>query len=559
MTFLPIVQRELMVTARKPALGWTRFLAALAGLAVFTVVLAAAKTNPTTLAETLFVALATPLFAYCLLAGPLHTSDAITAELREETLGLLFLTDLRGYDVLLGKLVARSLQVFYAVVAVIPVLALPILLGTVTAGQFWRMTATLLTTLVLSLVTGLAASTFCREWRTSIMVSLLALLGFTAGASLANWLVSVARPGPGFSTLLPVGSPLGSFQLSFEDAYQAPGGSGRFLLSLQVQWLAMVGALLASGGWLTRLVRHPAPVRAHALPSGLDPAFNRLTGRPIAHWAGLRIRHPYAWLQRVFRPVPGVFTWSFSGLLAATVVLLLLSLLARGSATQEAALWLALLLTWGAHQWLKLQLAIAATRGAAEDRAGGLFELLIVSGVDPHNLVEGHRRALLGQFAPAMLALGGLHVALFLRLIFPDTPLAAQSTLGLLVVGALLLYVDAHALVLQGLRQALRQPGPLEAFRTTYLRVMIPGWIGLLVPGVLLLTRPTGSGTVTFYLALWILFSLVASRWTGKRARIDLEYGFLQLAAGLPFDTDEWELREDFRRAAMEDVRAPSR
>ncbi|MFM7102801.1 MAG: hypothetical protein ACKO3N_16715, partial [Verrucomicrobiota bacterium] len=510
MTFLPIVQRELMVTARNPLLGWTRFLAALAGLAVFSVVLALAKSSPTTLAETLFLALAIPLFAYSLLAGPLHTSDAITAELREETLGLLFLTDLHGYDVLLGKLVARSLQVFYAVVAVIPVLALPILLGTVTAGQFWRMTATLLTTLVLSLVTGLVASTVCREWRTAILVSLLALLGFTVGSALVNWLVSVARPGPGFSTLLPVGSPLGSFQLSFEDSYRTPGGPGRFLLSLQVQWLSIVVALFFAGGWLTRLVRRPAPVQAHAQPSHLEPAFNRFIGHGPDHWVSLRVRHPYAWLQRVFRPVPRLFSWSFGASLAAIGGLALLSVLARDPASQAAALWLALALTWGAHQWLKLQLAIAATRGAAEDRAAGIFELLIVSGVDPQNLVEGHRRGLLGQFAPAMLALGGLHVALVLRLLFPDTPESAQATLGLLVIGGLLLYVDAQALVLQGLRQALRQPGPLEAFRAAYLRVMAPGWVGLLVPALVLLTRPSQPGSIVFYLLLWLALSVLA-------------------------------------------------
>ncbi|MFM8360044.1 MAG: hypothetical protein ACKOET_15975, partial [Verrucomicrobiota bacterium] len=289
------------------------------------------------------------------------------------------------------------------------------------------------------------------------------------------------------------------------------------------------------------------------------PAFNRFIGHGPDHWVSLRVRHPYAWLQRVFRPVPRLFSWSFGASLAAIGGLALLSVLARDPASQAAALWLALALTWGAHQWLKLQLAIAATRGAAEDRAAGIFELLIVSGVDPQNLVEGHRRGLLGQFAPAMLALGGLHVALVLRLLFPDTPESAQATLGLLVIGGLLLYVDAQALVLQGLRQALRQPGPLEAFRAAYLRVMAPGWVGLLVPALVLLTRPSQPGSIVFYLLLWLALSVLASRWAGKRARIDLEYGFLPLAAGLPFDTDEWELRDDFRRAAMEDVGAPSR
>lgn len=60
-----------------------------------------------------------------LLAGTAVTADCLSEEKRDGTLGPLFLTDLRGYDVVLGKLVATALPVFYSLVAAIPVLALP--------------------------------------------------------------------------------------------------------------------------------------------------------------------------------------------------------------------------------------------------------------------------------------------------------------------------------------------------------------------------------------------------------------------------------------------------
>ncbi|HQU46125.1 MAG TPA: hypothetical protein PK867_25150, partial [Pirellulales bacterium] len=41
------------------------------------------------------------------------TADCISSERREGTLGLLFLTDLRGHDVVLGKLVVAGLGAFY--------------------------------------------------------------------------------------------------------------------------------------------------------------------------------------------------------------------------------------------------------------------------------------------------------------------------------------------------------------------------------------------------------------------------------------------------------------
>ena len=41
-------------------------------------------------------------------AGVFLTADCLSEEKREGTLGLLFLTDLRGHDVALGKLLATS-------------------------------------------------------------------------------------------------------------------------------------------------------------------------------------------------------------------------------------------------------------------------------------------------------------------------------------------------------------------------------------------------------------------------------------------------------------------
>ena len=46
------------------------------------------------------------LFAY--LCGAVYSADSLSVERREGTLGLLFLTDLKGYDVLLGNLKLRQ-------------------------------------------------------------------------------------------------------------------------------------------------------------------------------------------------------------------------------------------------------------------------------------------------------------------------------------------------------------------------------------------------------------------------------------------------------------------
>src|SRR5664279_1436043 len=102
---------------------------------------------------------------YCLAGGVRFTADCLSEEKREGTLGLLFLTDLKGYDVVLGKLVATSLNGFYAVLAVVPVLALPLLLGGVAPGEFGRMALVTINTLFFSLALGMCVSALSRSAR----------------------------------------------------------------------------------------------------------------------------------------------------------------------------------------------------------------------------------------------------------------------------------------------------------------------------------------------------------------------------------------------------------
>ena len=74
--------------------------------------------------RTAFVALSWLGLFYCIGLSR-NTMDCISEEKREGTLGLLFLTDLKGYDVALGKLCANSVRSFYALLATVPVVVTP--------------------------------------------------------------------------------------------------------------------------------------------------------------------------------------------------------------------------------------------------------------------------------------------------------------------------------------------------------------------------------------------------------------------------------------------------
>src|SRR5260221_4615818 len=111
MTFLPIVSRELRVASRRSGTYWLRTLAALAVVIIGTWFFLMMRTEQSQeIAMVLFGILTGSAVLYCLLSGVRSTADCLSEEKREGTLGLLFLTDLRGYDVVFGKLVASSLN-----------------------------------------------------------------------------------------------------------------------------------------------------------------------------------------------------------------------------------------------------------------------------------------------------------------------------------------------------------------------------------------------------------------------------------------------------------------
>src|SRR5215470_18046902 len=167
MTFLPIVERELRVAARKRSTYWLRTVAASIALAIgsacmlfFGISGVAGTFGPGSM---VFGAIMWLFVFIALGAGLFFTSDSLSEEKREGTLGFLFLTDLRGYDVVAGKLLATTLRGSFAMLAFFPVLAITLLMGGVTGGEFWKTTLALLNVLFFSLSAGLLVSAVSRD------------------------------------------------------------------------------------------------------------------------------------------------------------------------------------------------------------------------------------------------------------------------------------------------------------------------------------------------------------------------------------------------------------
>src|SRR5271165_2798682 len=123
MIFLPIVGRELREAARRRGGHRARtvmaLVAMLTGAVIF--IINVGVITPGQMGGYIFTGLCVLAMIYCIAAGRFATADCLSIEKREGTLGLLFLTDLKGYDVVLGKLTASSVNGLYGLVALFPV------------------------------------------------------------------------------------------------------------------------------------------------------------------------------------------------------------------------------------------------------------------------------------------------------------------------------------------------------------------------------------------------------------------------------------------------------
>ncbi len=168
MPFLPIAERELRVASRRRGTHRIRFWAVTAASVLFIWLwwsMRRMDSDPAWQGHNLFIGLSILAFIFAVSSGLYTTSDSLSAEKREGTMGLLFLTDLKGYDIVVGKLVASSLNAAYGLVAIIPILGVPLLLGGVSMGEFIYAVFSVVSALFVSLAAGMVASTHNRHER----------------------------------------------------------------------------------------------------------------------------------------------------------------------------------------------------------------------------------------------------------------------------------------------------------------------------------------------------------------------------------------------------------
>jgi len=209
MTFLPVIERELRVASRKRGTFWMRVIAALVAVVIgvgFMIIMRIAGSGVSGLGDALFSVLSWFALVGALSAGLFFTADCLSEEKREGTLGFLFLTDLKGYDVAGGKMAVSSLRVSFALLAIFPVLAVTVLLGSVGGAQIFKTLLALMNALFVSLAAGLFVSSLSREAQKALAGTLFLMLLLIFGGSAADRAMAWARNGR-YLTVFTLASP----------------------------------------------------------------------------------------------------------------------------------------------------------------------------------------------------------------------------------------------------------------------------------------------------------------------------------------------------------------
>ncbi|HVM51192.1 MAG TPA: ABC transporter permease subunit [Candidatus Acidoferrum sp.] len=532
MRFLPIVSRELRVASRQRSTYWVRSAAALVVLAVSTWFFIITQSQaPSQIAMGVFSILTGGAVLYCLFSGVRSTADCLSQEKREGTLGLLFLTDLKGYDVVFGKLVATSLRGFYGVLAVVPMLALPLLLGGVTPGEFGRMALVAVNTLFFSLAVGMFVSALCRSARNAMGITLLLILLIAAGLpAIGSWWGYVIRAqGPPVGWLLP--SPGTSYFTAFDSNYRVTpqdreGFWGSVAVVHALAWFFLVLACVrAPRSWQDR----PAGVQALRWRE----RWRLWSYGDAAERAGFRKllldQNAYFWLAARARLKPAC-VWAVLALLGCGW--------AWGLAKYHRD-WLSEFMFFVTGIILNLLIkgwfATEAGRQIAADRTQGSLELLLSTPLTVRDILRGQLLALRRQFlGPAMLVL--VLFVLFMRGSTAGLSDADDRESWVLFWAALivLMLADVAALYWVGMWQGLTAKNPNRATSATLARIMV-----LPVAAFAALSMLLGLVTMNhdfnlkpkFFIAMWVGLSLATDAAFGAWARHKLLTEFRAAAA----------------------------
>ena len=526
MKFPPILDRELRVASRRRGTYRMRLFAALTVAVIWYLLLIGAREPSTQLGHHIFLALSVLALGGCLCSGIFLTADCLAQEKREGTLGLIFLANVRGFDVVLGKLGATSLNSIFGLLAVLPMIGLSLLVGGVTGNEFARLILVLIATLFWSLSIGLAASATSSEARHGMGRCLLVLV-LLGGILPALWWCarSIGVPRPTSVLLLP--SPCYAMLKAFESSFATRSGASEFWKCIGTVAGTGLLALVTAMFWVPR--------------SWQDLSSDRNVNK------GLQARKPLHVRSREQIEKIGPMYWltvreDRTGVIAARILgalgVIWFGLLA-GSASMtsraEGPFIVSFFLLFGMHVLVKVLAATEATRRMNEDRANGALELLLVTPLGTRAILKGQYRGLRDHFRKALSMLALMNAGMILMvLIFHQKLHMNAKDQGLFVEvfagGIVVLVSDFRAMRWVGMAEGLASTKHFRAVLRTLGKIMFPPWVAIFM---IIFIKPNvgGAGDLAFLLGIFLLSSIILGLAVGTRAKYRLQNRLRHLAS----------------------------
>lgn len=402
MNALPLIHRELLVGSRKRSTYWLRL--ALAGAALLLGALMLFSLNQGRFifggagpspGLAMFYVFVWVSLATTGLFGVFFAADAISFERREGTLGLLFLTRLRARDVVVGKLAVTTLRAGYTLLAALPVLALPLLMGGVTFKSYGLVAVVLANTLFLSVAAGLAVSSFTRQPTNGVLGTLflvlaVALVPLWVDALISDW---------GKLPFVAWASHLSPGYAAYTAVIRNGLGIGTCLgLQHGLAWLFLALAVWGTARLTEKVQQSPRRKFGRWVLGTTDTAAQRR----------LRDRAPVQWLTARRSRAPTALA-----LLVLILVGLTLGYSAMRGEFQEwryAIIGSVSMINGVFFFALSIWMAAVAARRTGDARREGALELMLATPLTVREIVTGHWRGLCRVFGPAVLVVVALEV-----------------------------------------------------------------------------------------------------------------------------------------------------
>jgi hypothetical protein len=512
--FLPIVARELRVASRRPKTYYGRMTAAALWMAVAAYVLMSMSgiglyKNGGVL---LFNGLSSGLFGWALLSA-WAGCDSISVEKREGTIGFLFLTDLKSHDIVLGKMFSSALPSFYAALAALPLLAICMLMGGVTAAQYAETGLAILNVFFLCQAVGMFSSALFRLRGNAAGVPLVIFHLYLACGIVAAVADAKGWKGPAF--FLRLNNPGRPFYLALS-GLSGPGATPGYWLSLLVGHLH-AWIFLALACWVLPRRWRDEPKKASAWKT----TWERWRYGNMAARAAFRRRlasvNPFLWLVCRGRLGPA-WVWGVMGSFAVGMMIFAAEILRENNWGEAYPTFFICAIV--CLQFM-LRMGVSAHAALLEEhrRSGSLETILCCSPISVDDILRGMGLVLRRYYRWPTVVLVAAQGLLFIAALL--TGLRHFLNVNLLCFicsSAILLIPDLVAMAWMAMWTAMSNPRPRSAGPTALFWICVIPWM------LVLACYSTGIVRSEHWVwPLWLVFGLtndfITCRIAQKRLR----------------------------------------